>query len=226
MPVLERAPRLPTSLYLLPPARKKNGGGFYPSPMPSPRAGLEEEPQRELDDATAALREDLAEVVDRVLREGVALRRIADLCRAASAVRDASHADVAVRLQAVVDVRTRRRRRRRVSLVEQVEDARAELQALLALAEVEVLEQRQVVEALRRSAQLVRADERARLAEGRNTDAVDVEQLVTDALARAALGGVARERWRDRSDRALGEVRAVTQVIARAVPGELGLVAA
>jgi hypothetical protein len=70
----------------------------------------------------------------------------------------------------------------RVGLVEEVEDAGPDLDAPVALAEAEVLEDGQVVEVPRGRAQVVGRHERTALAQAGDADAAQVEHLVPDVV--------------------------------------------
>src|SRR6266542_4027872 len=94
--------RGPPNRYAVQTGRKPNPR-LGRSPLHIPRwseatASLEVQLQGELDDAVAALQDDLAEVLQRLRREREALGRIADVVhRAADAVGNAVHAHVALR---------------------------------------------------------------------------------------------------------------------------------
>ena len=109
---------------------------------------LEVKLERELNDSSSMFIYDLAKVVLRGLIKLIALRRIADACRTSRSIWN-GHGPIrdALGVERQVDIAlaetTRRGDLTWVCLIEDVEEARAELK-LLGFAEVEVLEERNV----------------------------------------------------------------------------------
>src|ERR1051325_1224052 len=115
----------------------------------SPRCSLEVILQSELDDAMAMFSDDLAKVVDGLLVEAEPARRITDVVSRAArrTVGNAIAMNITDDIQRRVDVVVSLRIALRVArerLVEDVEEPGAELD-LLALTDVEVLEERHIV---------------------------------------------------------------------------------
>src|SRR3954452_24786992 len=143
-----------------------------------PATTLEVILQDELDYAVAAQQVDLPEVVLGLRRVVEPFRRVADRCEPAGDVRDVGDLHAAPGVERKVDVARDVRVGER--LVEQVEEADAELQLLIADSR-EVLEQRQVLVVPGRGADVIRRNELAVAPELRNRDAVDVQHLLAHA---------------------------------------------
>src|SRR5436305_14374141 len=145
------------------------------------------------------------------------LGRVAGVRRSAGAVRH-THPLVALGVERQVDVARTVAARvadlRRVGLVEDVKEPGAELQ-LLRLAEVKILEERNVEVAPARSPHVERRLRRPVVGEGRDLQRVDVEYLLAES--RAARLRIARVDRRDRAD-ARPRTRAVEGI--GAIPGQ------
>src|SRR5262249_1772429 len=158
--------------------RTKKGEGRSPPLLGIRPRRLEVELQGQLDDPVTTLQDDLAEVLQGVRGQAEALRRVAHVVREASgSVRNVVDVDVAGSVQVKVDVleapvvgRSR--------LVEEVERADPELQLLVPLADLEVLEERHVEVDAAGDLDVVGGRDGTGLTEGRDPDAVDVEDLL------------------------------------------------
>src|SRR5690242_4748704 len=130
--------------------------------------------QRELDDAMAVLVQDRSEVIR--VGDPEPAGRVADVVhRSAVPVRDAADPAQALRIEVQLDIAEVRVGE---GLVEDVEEARAELQ-VLTLREVERLEQRDVRVVPARAAEVIRRLVRSVVPEARDEERVAVEEVLT-----------------------------------------------
>ena len=150
---------------------------------------LERELERKLHDSSSVLVHDLAEVIDRALREPEPTSRVASAGSVRAVTSRNGDPAIADCIQRQIDIagaqgRGRVVERRRISLVEYVEESGPELKLLL-FSDVEVLEEGDVEIASTRTPDIERRLRWASVREGRNSKLPDIQNLRPYACAAA-----------------------------------------